>query len=299
VVAVFNIQKSEIKSKVRKRSKRELASKRFFLICALSLIMFLSLVPDTAFAQSSATGWSELERYTAKRMGANSGGYIASMELAKQQYGRELTASETETWKKCIDAQAAYDEAWNAGRDLSISEKEALNTASEAVLIQSKDEIAAIEAYHKYSMPEAPSAFEPILVDDSGSAQTDALAIGQATNDPTVQAMPQQIDVGSGLKLDTQTSEKSPNTNVAISDTSNVAMSSGSSTSWSPGGVYTTPIGVYPSAPGTILITNDWYNGFLPTGHAAMMINSSEAYTALSQGVCKEKNDWGSSTSSS
>jgi hypothetical protein len=65
-----------------------------------------------------------------------------------------------------------------------------------------------------------------------------------------------------------------------------------SSVGLSPGGRYSPGVGVYPTTKGKILVTADWFKSLLPTGHAALVINQSSAYTALSNGVTVEPNDW-------
>ncbi|MDR2106618.1 MAG: hypothetical protein LBP24_04345 [Coriobacteriales bacterium] len=68
--------------------------------------------------------------------------------------------------------------------------------------------------------------------------------------------------------------------------------STGSSSGIQPGGRYSPGVGTYPTTKGKILVTADWYKGFVPTGHAALVINQSSAYTSLPEGVTIEPNDW-------
>ncbi|MDR1185587.1 MAG: hypothetical protein LBK67_12440 [Coriobacteriales bacterium] len=59
-----------------------------------------------------------------------------------------------------------------------------------------------------------------------------------------------------------------------------------------PGGRWSAGVGVYPTTKGKILATADWFAYLIPTGHAALIIDQSSAYTSLSQGVTIEPNDW-------
>ncbi|MDR1082244.1 MAG: hypothetical protein LBL27_00020 [Coriobacteriales bacterium] len=61
---------------------------------------------------------------------------------------------------------------------------------------------------------------------------------------------------------------------------------------FTPGGRYSVGVGVYPTMKGKILVTADWFSNLIPTGHAALVINQSSAYTSLPQGVTIEPNDW-------
>jgi cytoskeletal protein RodZ len=70
-------------------------------------------------------------------------------------------------------------------------------------------------------------------------------------------------------------------------------ISSGSRlTSFYPGGKYSPGVGEYPTTKGKILATADWYINIIPTGHAALVIDATSAYTSLSNGVTVEPNDW-------
>jgi hypothetical protein len=61
---------------------------------------------------------------------------------------------------------------------------------------------------------------------------------------------------------------------------------------FTPGGRYSPGVGVYPTTKGKILATADWSSNLIPTGHAALVIDQSSAYTSLSVGVTIEPNDW-------
>jgi hypothetical protein len=67
---------------------------------------------------------------------------------------------------------------------------------------------------------------------------------------------------------------------------------SNSKSGFNPGGKWAEGIGVYPTTKGKILATADWYKNFIPTGHSALVINQDSAYTALSEGVTIEPNNW-------
>ena len=53
-----------------------------------------------------------------------------------------------------------------------------------------------------------------------------------------------------------------------------------------------TETGTYPTRKGTILVTPDAYKGLIPTGHAAMVLSSTEVVESLSGGVGIHKNNW-------
>jgi hypothetical protein len=59
-----------------------------------------------------------------------------------------------------------------------------------------------------------------------------------------------------------------------------------------PGGKYSPGVGEYPTTKGKILATADWYGNIVPTGHAALVIDATSAYTSLENGVTIEPNDW-------
>lgn len=53
-----------------------------------------------------------------------------------------------------------------------------------------------------------------------------------------------------------------------------------------------TQSGTYPTRKGTILVTPDAYKNLIPTGHAAMVWNSSNVIESLSGGVGVHPNNW-------
>lgn len=55
----------------------------------------------------------------------------------------------------------------------------------------------------------------------------------------------------------------------------------------------------YPTRKGMILITNDYYKGLIPTGHAAIVYSATQVVESVSNGVVMGKNDWWSSKNSS
>jgi hypothetical protein len=59
-----------------------------------------------------------------------------------------------------------------------------------------------------------------------------------------------------------------------------------------PGGRWSVGVGAYPTTKGKILATADWFAYLIPTGHAALVIDQSSAYTSLAQGVTIEPNNW-------
>jgi uncharacterized protein YycO len=59
-----------------------------------------------------------------------------------------------------------------------------------------------------------------------------------------------------------------------------------------PGGRYSPGVGTYPTTKGKILVTADWHKALVPTGHSALVIDQSSAYTSLPEGVTIEPNDW-------
>jgi hypothetical protein len=59
-----------------------------------------------------------------------------------------------------------------------------------------------------------------------------------------------------------------------------------------PGGRWSIGVGAYPTTKGKILATADWFAYLIPTGHAALVIDQSSAYTSLAQGVTIEPNNW-------
>jgi hypothetical protein len=61
---------------------------------------------------------------------------------------------------------------------------------------------------------------------------------------------------------------------------------------FTPGGRYSPGVGAYPTTKGKILVTADWFSNLIPTGHAALVIDQSSAYTSLSVGVTIEPNNW-------
>ncbi|MDR2586798.1 MAG: hypothetical protein LBC23_00870 [Coriobacteriales bacterium] len=86
-------------------------------------------------------------------------------------------------------------------------------------------------------------------------------------------------------------------TNVSPTSTSSAVSPGSEGTSgklggFNPGGNYAPGIGVYPTQKGKILVTADWYKNNIPTGHSAIVIDQSSAYTALAEGVTIEPNDW-------
>ncbi|SFR93595.1 YiiX/YebB-like N1pC/P60 family cysteine hydrolase [Anaeromicropila populeti] len=57
----------------------------------------------------------------------------------------------------------------------------------------------------------------------------------------------------------------------------------------------TSTSGTYPTRKGVILVTGDYYKGLIPTGHAAIVYNSSQVIESLSDGVQFGSNNWYSS----
>lgn len=53
-----------------------------------------------------------------------------------------------------------------------------------------------------------------------------------------------------------------------------------------------TSVGNYPTRKGTILVTSDPYKGLIPTGHAAIVWDSSTVIESISKGVVVGKNNW-------
>jgi uncharacterized protein YycO len=78
----------------------------------------------------------------------------------------------------------------------------------------------------------------------------------------------------------------------SINDLEPFGSSGSSKSNIHPGGKYAPGIGVYPTQKGKILVSADWYKNRVPTGHAAIVIDQSSAYTALPGGVTIEPNDW-------
>lgn len=56
--------------------------------------------------------------------------------------------------------------------------------------------------------------------------------------------------------------------------------------------VSTRSTGTYPSRPGVILVTDDYYKNLIPTGHAAIVYSSDKVVESLQNGVCYGNNDW-------
>ncbi len=53
--------------------------------------------------------------------------------------------------------------------------------------------------------------------------------------------------------------------------------------------------GFYPIRKGTILVTDDWYKGLIPTGHAAIIYTNSTVVESVAEGVVVGKNNWDTS----
>lgn len=53
-----------------------------------------------------------------------------------------------------------------------------------------------------------------------------------------------------------------------------------------------TQSGKYPTRKGAILVTPDAYKNLIPTGHAAIVVNSSTVVESVSNGVVYGKNNW-------
>lgn len=50
--------------------------------------------------------------------------------------------------------------------------------------------------------------------------------------------------------------------------------------------------GFYPTRQGMILVTKDWYKGLIPTGHAAIVVNSGLVLESVAPGVIFGPNNW-------
>lgn len=55
--------------------------------------------------------------------------------------------------------------------------------------------------------------------------------------------------------------------------------------------------GKYPTSPGMILVTSDFYKGLIPTGHAAIVWETNFVVEARAKGVVKGRNNWRSQKS--
>jgi uncharacterized protein YycO len=258
--------------------------------------MFASLIPAEASAHSALSGWEELERYTGKEMKADSDAirsFIRELELAKEQYGRELTPEETITWKKCIDAQIIYEKTWNTGTEPSKKDLTIMSAAGEAVFGTPEEILALAEKGYdrKYPGPDEPQLPEPQPITEDGKLVRQQLDLEPNSNSGVVsQKANAQDPSASGIKDLTKTNEEEQ------------LLSPSSFESWYLGGTYSTPIGIYPREKGKILVTNDWAFGLIPTGHAAIVYNGLAGnewgiIESLSGGVTHNPNDWNDRTS--
>lgn len=53
-----------------------------------------------------------------------------------------------------------------------------------------------------------------------------------------------------------------------------------------------TEVGVYPRRKGVILVTPDRYKNLIPTGHAGIILNSTQVVESIDKGVVRGSNDW-------